>query len=261
MAVLSNADKRREIIAQQLARENVVRVAELSRHFGISEVSIRRDLERLEREGLLQRIHGGAMAVAVGSGAGDLASAATPRRDEKRRIGHAAAALVRPGERVIFDSGTTVLEIARSLSSDQAGTGNLTAITSSLPIVQELGHRPWVNLLLLGGIYLPEYRVVVGPQTVENLRGLHADKMFLGTDGLTLDHGLTTANVLEAEVDRAMVRAAAKIIVVADSSKISCAGLTTIIPLAEIHVLVTDRGAPEGFLEQLRSLGIQVILA
>jgi len=261
MAVLSNADKRREIITQQLARENVVRVAELSRHFGISEVSIRRDLERLEHRGLLQRVHGGAVAVAVGSGAGDLASAATPRGDEKRRIGRAAAALVCPGDRVLFDSGTTVLEVARALSNDLASTTNLTAITSSLPIVQELGHRPWVNLLLLGGIYLPEYRVVVGPQTVENLRGLHADKMFLGTDGLTLDHGLTTANVLEAEVDRAMVRAAAKIIVVADSSKISCAGLTTIIPLAEIHVLVTDRGAPEGFLEQLRSLGIQVILA
>ena len=261
MVVLSNAGKRREIIIQQLARENVVRVAELSRRFGVSEVSIRRDLERLERQGLLERVHGGAVAVAVGSGAGALASVPTPYVDEKRRIGIAAAALVRPGERVIFDSGTTVLEVARSLSNDLVDAGNLTAITSSLPVVQELGHRPWANLLLLGGIYLPEYRVVVGPQTVENLRGLHADKMFLGTDGLTLDHGLTTANVLEAEVDRAMVRAAAQIIVVADSSKIGCAGLTTIIPLAEIDVLVTDRGAPEGFLEVLRSLGIQVILA
>jgi len=261
MAVLSNAHKRREIITRQLAQERIVRVAELSRQFGVSEVSIRRDLERLERQGFLQRVHGGAVAVAVSSSVGEQASAPTPYVEAKRRIGIAAAALVRPGERVIFDSGTTVLEVARSLSTDQAGTGNLTAITSSLPIVQELSHRPWVSLLLLGGIYLPEYRVVVGPQTVENLRGLHADKMFLGTDGLTLDHGLTTANVLEAEVDRAMVRAAAQIIVVADSSKIGCAGLTTIIPLAEIHVLVTDRGAPEGFLEQLRSLGIQVILA
>jgi len=261
MAVLSNADKRREIIPQQLARENVVRVADLSRQFGISEVSIRRDLACLERRGLLQRVHGGAVAVAIGGSARELVSTPGPHLDEKRRIGTAAAALVRPGERVIFDSGTTVLEVARSLGTDQAGTGNLTAITSSLPIVQELGQRPWVSLLLLGGIYLAEYRVVVGPQTVENLRGLHADKMFLGTDGLTLDHGLTTANVLEAEVDRAMVRAAAQIIVVADSSKIGCAGLTTIIPLTEIHVLVTDRGTPESFLEQLRSLGIQVILA
>ena len=87
MAVLSNADKRREIITQQLARENVVRVAELSRHFGVSEVSIRRDLERLERQGFLQRVHGGAVAVAVGSGAGELATAPTPYMDEKRRIG------------------------------------------------------------------------------------------------------------------------------------------------------------------------------
>jgi DeoR/GlpR family transcriptional regulator of sugar metabolism len=261
MAALSDAGRRRENIAQQLAREHVVRVAELSRRFGVSEVSIRRDLEHLERQGLLQRVHGGAVAVAVGNDSGELASAPTPRLDEKRRIGRAAAALVRPGDRVLFDSGTTVLEVARSLSNDLVGTGNLTAITCSLPIVQELGHRQGIHMLLLGGIYLPEYHVVAGPQTVENLRGLHADKMFLGTDGLTLDHGLTTANVLEAEVDRAMVRTAVQIIVVTDSSKIGCAGLTTIIPLHEIHVLVTDRGAPEGFLEQLRPLGIQVILA
>jgi DeoR/GlpR family transcriptional regulator of sugar metabolism len=260
MAVPSNAGRRRESITQQLARENVVRVAELSRQFGVSEVSIRRDLERLERQGLLQRVHGGAVAIAVGSGAGELASAPTLHMDEKRRIGQAAAALVRPGERVIFDSGTTVLEVARSLSTDQAGSSNLTAITSSLPIVQELGHRPWVNLLLLGGIYLPEYRVVAGPQTVENLRDLHADKMFLGTDGLTLDHGLTTANVLEAEVDRAMVRAAAEIIVVADSSKIGGIGLTTILPLERVHKLITDEGAPAGFVSALRAAGVDVIL-
>ncbi len=261
MAVLSGAGKRRETIAQQLGREHVVRVSELSRRFGVSEVSIRRDLERLERQGLLQRVHGGAVAVAIGNGPGELASAPTPRLEEKRRIGRAAAALIRPGDRVLFDSGTTVLEIARCLSDDLAGTGNLTAITCSFPIVQELGHRPGMHMLVLGGIYLPEHRVVAGPQTIENLRGLHADKMFLGTDGLTLDHGLTTANVLEAEVDRAMVKAAAQIIVVTDSSKIGCVGLTTIIPLNEIDVLVTDRDAPEDFLEQLRHLDVQVILA
>ncbi len=261
MATLSGAGIRREVISQQLAREHVVRVSELSQHFDVSEVSIRRDLERLERQGLLRRVHGGAVAIAIGNGPGELTSDPTPHLEEKRRIGRAAAALIRPGDRVLFDSGTTVLEIARSLSNDLAGTGNLTAITCSFPIVQELGHRQGMHLLVLGGIYLPEHRVVAGPQTIESLRGLHADKMFLGTDGLTLDHGLTTANVLEAEVDRAMVKAAAQIIVVTDSSKIGCAGLTTIIPLNEIHVLVTDRGAPEDFLAQLRRLGIQVILA
>ena len=260
MAVPSNAGRRRESITQQLARENVVRVTELSRQFGVSEVSIRRDLEHLERQGLLQRVHGGAVAVAIGRSAGALASAPAPYVDEKRRIGTAAAALVRPGDRVIFDSGTTVLEVARSLSNDLVDAGNLTAITSSLPIVQELGHRPGIHLILLGGIYLPEYRVVVGPQTVENLRGLHADKMFLGTDGLTLDHGLTTANVLEAEVDRAMVRAAAEIIVVADSSKIGGIGLTTILPLERAHKLITGQDAPADFVSALRAAGVDVIL-
>jgi DeoR/GlpR family transcriptional regulator of sugar metabolism len=260
MAVPSNAGRRRESITQQLTRENVVRVTELSRQFGVSEVSIRRDLEHLERQGLLQRVHGGAVAVAIGRSAGELASAPDPHLDEKRRIGIAAAALVRPADRVIFDSGTTVLEVARSLSDDLMDAGNLTAITSSLPIIQELGHRPGIHLILLGGIYLPEYRVVVGPQTVENLRNLHADKMFLGTDGLTLDHGLTTANVLEAEVDRAMVRAAAEIIVVADSSKIGGIGLTTILPLERVHKLITGQDAPADFVSALRAAGVEVIL-
>ena len=263
MAVLSNAGKRREIITQQLAQENVVRVAELSRQFGVSEVSIRRDLERLERQGLLQRVHGGAVAVTVGSGAGALPAVPSPYVDEKRRIGTAAAALVRPGDRVLFDSGTTVLEVARSLSNDQAGRRQPDRHHVFPPDCPGTGPSPWDSPALLGGIYLAEYRVVVGPQTVENLRGLHADKMFLGTDGLTLDHGLTTANVLEAEVDRAMVRAAAQIIVVADSSKIGWRRPHDHHPArrVQIHVLVTDRGAPESFLEQLRSLGIQVILA
>jgi DeoR/GlpR family transcriptional regulator of sugar metabolism len=260
MAVLSNTDKRREIITQQLAREKVVRVADLSRQFGISEVSIRRDLACLERRGLLQRVHGGAVAVAIGGSARELVSTPGPHLDEKRRIGTAAAALVRPSERVIFDSGTTVLEVARSLSNDLVDAGNLTAITSSLPVVQELGHRPGIHLILLGGIYLPEYRVVVGPQTVENLRGLHADKLFLGTDGLTLDHGLTTANVLEAEVDRAMVKAAAEIIVVADSSKIGGIGLTTILPLERVHKLITGQDVPADFVSALRAAGVDVIL-
>jgi DeoR/GlpR family transcriptional regulator of sugar metabolism len=261
MIVLSGAGKRREAIAQQLDRERVVYVAGLSQSFGVSEVSIRRDLEHLERQGLLRRVHGGAVAVSSKAGSAEPAAASIPHQEEKRRIGRAAAALVRPGERVLFDSGTTVLAVARALAEDLTGAANLTAITCSLPIVEELGRRPGIHLLLLGGIYLPEYRVAVGPQTIENLRTLHADKVFLGTDGLTLDHGLTTANVLEAEVDRAMVRAAAQTIVVADSSKIGSVGLTTIIPLKEIDTLVTDQGVPESTLEQLRQLGVQVILA
>ena len=97
-----------------------------------------------------------------------------------------------------------MLEVARALGGDPVRAGNLTAITCSLPIVQELGHHRWIHMLLLGGIYLAEHRLVTGPQAIESLTTLHADKMFLGADGLTLSHGVTTATVLEAEVDRAM---------------------------------------------------------
>jgi DeoR family transcriptional regulator, aga operon transcriptional repressor len=259
MTAISGAGKRRETIIEQLARENVVRVAELSQAFGISEVSIRRDLERLERKGLLQRVHGGAVAVAAGAGGSNRAGA-VPHLDEKRRIGRAAAALVEPGDRVLFDSGTTVLEVARALGSDPGRAGNLTAITCSLPIVQELGHHRWIHMLLLGGIYLAEHRLVTGPQTIESLRTLHADKMFLGADGMTLSHGVTTATVLEAEVDRAMIKAADELILVADSSKVGGIGLATILPLERVHKLITDHGAPAAFVKTLCDAGVEVIL-
>lgn len=261
----SGAGKRREMITQQLEREHIVRVAELSEAFGISEVSIRRDLELLERKGLLQRVHGGAVAVVSrglpGSGQPSAAGPGTiTHADEKRRIGQAAAALVQPGERVLFDSGSTVLEVARAIGSDAAHAITLTAITCALPIVQELGPQRWIHLLLLGGIYLPEHRIVTGPQTIDTLSALHADKMFLGADGLTLSHGVTTATVLEAEVDRAMIRAADEVILVADSSKIGEIGLATILPVDRVHKLITDALAPDSFVRALCEAGVEVIL-
>ena len=259
MRDLFDAAKRREMIVEQLARENVVRVAQLSETFGISEVSIRRDLEHLERKALLQRVHGGAVGVAAAAG-GEQTPAATPQLEEKRRIGRAAADLIRPGERVLFDSGTTVLEVARALGGDPPRAGSLTAITCSLPIVQELGRHRWVHMLLLGGIYLSDRRLVTGPQAIESLNNLHADKMFLGADGLTLSHGVTTATVLEAEVDRAMIRAADEVILVADSSKVGGIGLATILPLERVHKLITDTRAPAWFVESLRDAGVEVRL-
>jgi DeoR family fructose operon transcriptional repressor len=168
--------------------------------------------------------------------------------------------LVHPGERLLFDSGTTVLEVARQLPLDLRESGNLTVITSSLPIVRELGPCKGIHLILLGGVFLPQYEVVVGPQTIAQLRGFHADKLFLGADGLTFAKGVTTANVLEAEVDRAAIAAASQVIIVADSSKIGLIGLTTIMPLDEVKKLITDGGAPAEFVGELRRQGVEVIL-
>jgi DeoR/GlpR family transcriptional regulator of sugar metabolism len=256
----SVAEDRRSQIVAEVTRNRVVKIADLSKQFGISEVSIRRDLERLERLGLLKRVHGGAVVPPnppvgpVGSGA---SLKVTP---EKERIGRTAAALIRPGDRLILDSGTTVLQVARSIPGDLLVSGKLTVITGSLPIVHELGAWKSLHLLLLGGIYLPDYQMVVGPQTIANLANLHADKMFLGADGMTFSHGVTTANVLEAEVDRAMVKAAREVILVADSSKIGGIGLTTIMPLTEVNKLITDEAAPADFVRALSERGVEVIL-
>jgi DeoR/GlpR family transcriptional regulator of sugar metabolism len=256
-----NADERRALILEHLARDQIVKVAELSDRFAVSEVSIRRDLDRLDRLGLLKRVHGGAVAIPNAALGQSHVAKMRHHVEEKERIGRAAAQMIRYGDRLIFDSGTTVLQVARNISGDLLNAGNLTVITGSLPIVQELGPWKGLHLIVLGGIYLPDYQMIVGPQTIENLNGLHADKVFLGTDGLTFSHGVTTASMLEAEVDRAMVEAASEVIVVADSSKIGVIGLTTIIPVVKINKLITDDQAPSDFIAALQQQGVEVILA
>ena len=256
-----NADERRALILEHLARDQIVKVAELSDRFAVSEVSIRRDLDRLDRLGLLKRVHGGAVAIPNAALGQSHVAKMRHHVEEKERIGRAAAQMIRYGDRLIFDSGTTVLQVARNISGDLLNAGNLTVITGSLPIVQELGPWKGLHLIVLGGIYLPDYQMIVGPKTIENLNGLHADKVFLGTDGLTFSHGVTTASMLEAEVDRAMVEAASEVIVVADSSKIGVIGLTTIIPVVKINKLITDDQAPSDFIAALQQQGVEVILA
>jgi DeoR/GlpR family transcriptional regulator of sugar metabolism len=244
----------------ELARQRVIRIADLSSQFSVSEVSIRRDLERLERLGMLKRVHGGAVMPPATAVAFPSSTTAAKTLPAKERIGRAAAQMIKAGDRVIFDSGTTVLQVARHLTGDLLTSGNLTVITSSLPVIYELGAWKSVHLLLLGGIYLPDWQVTVGPQTIANLATLHADKLFLGADGLTHSHGVTTANVLEAEVDRAMIKAADEVILVADSSKIGGIGLTTILPLDRVHKLITDDAAPPAFISALRDAGVDVLL-
>jgi DeoR/GlpR family transcriptional regulator of sugar metabolism len=262
----STADERRHAIVQQLVQSPVVTVSDLSHQYGVSEVAIRRDLESLEDRGLLRRIHGGAVAVP----STDRVNGASDHRcfipkhiansEVKHRIGRAAAALVKGGERVIFDSGGTVLHVAHYVAIRLGSTDTLTAITSSLPVVSELAQHIGFNLIILGGVYLPKYQMVVGPQTIEQLHGLYADKLFLGADGLTFSYGLTASNVLEAEVDRVAVDAASEVIVVSDSSKIGVVGLTPIMPLARMKRLITDSGASPEFVAALREQGVDVVL-
>jgi DeoR family transcriptional regulator of aga operon len=258
--ISESGNKRKLAILEELANARRVSVSDLSKRHGVSEVSIRRDLSDLEELGLLRRVRGGALSVPQTILEWSYGEKMSMQKDQKERIGRAAAAMVASGDVIIMDSGTTVLHVARQISRELLLSGELTVITSSVPLVRELGAWPGVSLILLGGIYLRSQEVVVGPQAIAALAGLHADKMFLGAGGLSLEIGATTATVLDAEVDRASAASSAEVIAVIDSTKIGRKGLATVVPVSEIDVLITDEGAPGSFVGQARALGVDVRL-
>lgn len=257
---VTDTDARRTAILELVRDNGIVRVSELSQRFGISEVSIRRDLAKLEESGLLRRVHGGAVSVSAAIMPQSYEARMKRHIEEKKRIGQVAADLVQPGDCITLDSGTTVWQVARHIARIAPERKPLTIVTASLPVFRELAPVRDVQLFVLGGIYQPDFQTLVGPHTLANLRGFHVDKLFLGSDGLSLEHGVTTANVLEAEVSRAMVQTATEIIIVSDSSKINSVGFTTVIPLSRISKLITDHGAPDDFVAALRCQGVEVLL-
>lgn len=256
-----NAGQRRAAILQETQQRGHVAVADLSRRLGVSEVSIRRDLEYLHDKGLLRRTHGGAEALPLPArGLMPFDARLLQRAEVKQAIGRRAAGLIQRGEVVLIDSGTTALAVARQLGS-VLPEGGLTVVTRSLSIAAELRYRRHARLIVLGGVYQPEFDTFVGDSVEAALRALHAHRLFIGTDGVTLERGLTTDNVLEAGLFRVMAERADQVIVVADSSKIGVDQLQAVLPLSRVNTFVTDRDAPARFVTALRERGIEVLLA
>lgn len=256
-----NARARRDEIARLVGQDERVSVGDLTRRFGVTDVSIRRDLMILEDAGRLRRVHGGAVARLDARARGTFAAKLREQREQKATIGTAAAALIRAGDVAFFDSGTTVAQVAAQIPTALRQAGAVTLVTHSLPVLDEIGDWESPHLICLGGIYLPDYQALVGPQTVEALRDLSADIVFLGCDGLTIEAGLTTPHMLVAEVGAAMAARGRRVVAVADSTKIGRQGFTRIAPISAIQTLITDGGADPFEVERLRRLGIEVILS
>ncbi len=256
----TSAGERRERIARLIEHSGRVSVTDLVERFGVTDVSIRRDLDLLEDAGRLRRVHGGATAI----GRGDLDRGyhlrAREHREEKARIGARAASMIRAGDVVVLDSGTTVAQVAASVPGPLRRSNAIAVVTNSLPVIDEVGGWESPHLICLGGLYLPEYQATVGPQTIEDMRDLSGTIAFIGCDGLTAATGLTTPHVLVAEVGSMMTARAQRVVAVADGSKIGRRGLTPIAPIEAIDVLVTDSGADPEELERARELGIEVVL-
>ena len=231
-------------------------MADLASVLATSEMTIRRDLKGLEAEGLVRRIHGGALLVPSRAYEPTFREKSRQFVDEKRRIGKAAAALVEPGDTLILGPGTTTMEVARHLR----GRRNLTVVTSSVNIAAELAGDPEIEVIVTGGRLRGTTYALVGSLADENLRGLHVDKLFIGGNGLTVANGLTTPDLSVATTDRALLRAADRVIVTVDHSKIGRVTLCQTAPIEHIHALVTDSGVPEEARRSFERAGVEVVV-
>jgi DeoR/GlpR family transcriptional regulator of sugar metabolism len=245
-------------VVRLLDQQEYVDVAELARRFGLTEASVRRDLARLESEGLITRVRGGAVARRGARTSGFYAQALHESLPEKRRIGESAAALIEPRSVVFCDSGTTV---ARTIGAIPRGVrSSLTLVTNSLAVVDEVGEWENPHVVSLGGLYLPEYAAFVGPQAVSSLQHLRGDVAILGCDGLTAEGGMTIAHQLVAEVGTMMAQQARRIVAVADSRKIGRVGFAPFLPIRAVSTLVTDAAADAAELDRVREAGVEVVV-
>ena len=256
----NSTTERHGALLAHLDRAGEASISDLSRDLRISEVSVRRDLEFLASRNLVRRTRGGAQSLARPGQVSVFDARLRTNTATKQRVGALGAALIQPGETVLLDSGTTVLEVARHLQPSLLDDGGLTVITRSLAIAGEFRYRPHVRLFVLGGMYLHEYDTFVGEQVADALDGLHVRTLFIGSDGVSAARGLTTDNVLEAPLFRAMSRVADRVVVVADATKIGLDKLQVTVPFDAIHTFVTDEAAPAEFLDMLRTRGIEVII-
>jgi DeoR/GlpR family transcriptional regulator of sugar metabolism len=230
-------------------------VAEVSEELKVSLATARRDLDELASRSRVERVHGGAIPSRFAPPEPAAVHRGVDQAAEKRRIGIAAAGLVRDGETIFVGSGTTTLEVARQIR----GRRELTVITNSLHVISALADAPDMTLICLGGLLRSSEMSLIGHMTEAALGDVRANKVFLGVRGLDIEHGLTNAYLPETEIDRLMLRAGREAIVVADHSKIGQMAAGFIAPVSAIHTLVTDKGAPNDFVEVLGERGVHVL--
>jgi DeoR/GlpR family transcriptional regulator of sugar metabolism len=251
------AEPRRMKILEWLQEEGSARVKDLSAAFRVSEATIRQDLERLELDGAVTREHGGAYLKTMPQQVRALSLQHLENMDAKRRIGRAAAALVGDGETIILDAGSTTSEIAAHLTGHQ----RLTVVTNALNIALALGALPSTSVHLTGGAFKAPTLSVTGEKSAEFFHDVFAEKLFLATAAVSFEAGLTIPALADIHVKRAMIRAASKVCLVADSTKIGRVSFAALARLDAVHVLVTDSGIRDEDRRGFEDLGIEVIVA
>ncbi len=249
--------QRRERIQDYLAVHQIARTADLMNLLETSEATVRRDLEWLEAEGILERTHGGATLNQRMTFEPEYLQRAQKNPEEKRLIGALAASLIEDGDVIFINSGTTATQVIHNIRGD----ANISVFTNNLNAALEVGETGFQHHLL-GGEYQPRSKSTAGRFAIENLRQVYADKTILGVDGISLKHGCTVPTNAEAEVVRQMIeRTKGKIIIVADHSKWGVVSNFQIASIDEIDKLVTDEGIDPSAIESLAEHSVESLIA
>jgi DeoR/GlpR family transcriptional regulator of sugar metabolism len=252
----SSAKERRALIMRLLEQREEVKVTELSRSTGISEVTIRKDLTYLQNRNLIMRTRGGAMRNPIEEQTEETAIAKKRMFNvrEKERIGEAAARMINDGDFIMLDSGTTTLEVARHLHRFQ----HLQIITNAMNIATELLAYKRFDVILLGGNVRTNSHSTVGPLALSVLRNFSGYKLFLGVDSFSLENGVSTPSMEEALLNQIMIQQAERVIAVFDSSKFNKRSYMHIAEANELDCIVTDQAIPAGMTTKLKALGVEV---
>jgi DeoR family transcriptional regulator of aga operon len=252
---LSNTERQNQIL-RLIDKQSRITIVEICEQFAVSEATARRDLEELTRQGKIQRVHGGAIALQESIAERPILQRESEQSAEKLSIGAAAAKLVGEKETIFLGSGTTVIEVARAL---RARVG-LTILTNSLPVLNVLSGTQ-NTVICLGGMLRSSELSFIGHITEQALNEVRADKVFMGTRAISLEFGLTHEFLPETMTDRAILRAGREVIIVADHTKFGRAATVLLAPVERIHTIVTDSGVDEATIQDFMKRGIQMIMA
>src|SRR5829696_1304164 len=252
-------ERRAQVILQELLRAGKVSVGTLARRLKVSAATIRRDLSELEGRGLLRRSHGGAVTIQPllyepFRHVSYYHEQERQRGAEKRRIGLVAAELISDGDILAIGAGTTATQVARSVCLHKG----ITVLTNAVNVAMELSHRDDLKVIVTGGFLSGDWFALVGPGAIQSVGEVFVDKVFIGVDGIHVEHGLTTNYPDQATIHRALMRQARRKVVVADHRKLGATGSALICPLEGVDILITDKGATDSSVAPFVARGIEV---
>lgn len=254
---MSTIGKRRKYILDHIVKDGFVKVSELAESLGVTQTTIRKDLNYLEAQGVLQRAHGSAIPPSQQIMDINLSAKKLINYEAKQKIAEKAASLIKSDDSILIASGSTITLFAEALKPK----GRLNVVSISVNISAHLGDIPGITVMQVGGILYGNTLSVLGAEASSTIENLFCSKVFFGIDGLDLDYGITCGTGEEASITQKMIQSAQTSIVLADSSKLGKRGFARICELGDIDILITDSGMPMETRQRIENMGVQLIIA